>query len=154
MSRAREEFEAWISSPPYEREVERFGDGSAWPGSYREIDVDLAWCSWSASRSALAAPAERVAQWRPIETAPTGRIHSPPLHAIVASVLDSGEFYVEEAWWDNERLEWWPANVDYGDAHGSAVHPTHWMPLPDAPGGITGGTEGGAQADGAQGSAS
>ena len=85
-------------------------------------------------------------QWKPIETAPTGRIHSPPLHAIVASVLDSGEFYVEEAWWDNERLEWWPANVDYGDANGSAVYPTHWMPLPDAPGGLTSGTAGGASA--------
>ena len=43
--RPRAAFEAWISGPPYEREVERFGDGSAWPGNYRELDVDLAWCA-------------------------------------------------------------------------------------------------------------
>jgi len=47
--RPRAAFEAWISGPPYEREVERFGDGSAWPGNYRELDVDLAWCAWSAA---------------------------------------------------------------------------------------------------------
>ncbi len=39
--RPRAAFEAWISSPPYEREVERFGENSAWPGNYRELDVDL-----------------------------------------------------------------------------------------------------------------
>jgi hypothetical protein len=79
------------------------------------------------------ASAPRVPQWQPIETAPTGRIHSPPLRAIVASMLDSGEFYVEEAWFDNERLQWWPANVDSSDAHGAAIYPAHWMPLPAAP---------------------
>lgn len=51
MVRPRAAFEAWISAPPYEREVERFGDGSAWPGNYRELDVDLAWCAWSAAIS-------------------------------------------------------------------------------------------------------
>ena len=45
----RAAFEAWISSPPYEREVQRFGENSAWPGNYRELDVDLAWCAWSAA---------------------------------------------------------------------------------------------------------
>ena len=73
------------------------------------------------------------APWRPIATAPTGRIHSPPLSAIVASLLDSGEHYIEEAWWDNERGQWWPANVDYTDAHGDVIYPTHWMPLPPPP---------------------
>lgn len=57
--RPRAAFEAWISGPPYEREVERFGEGSAWPGNYRELDVDLAWCAWSA---AMAATRERCAQ--------------------------------------------------------------------------------------------
>lgn len=71
--------------------------------------------------------------WRPIETAPTGKVHSPPLHAIVASPLDDGSLYVEEAWFDNERREWWPANVEFTDAHGSAIYPTHWRPLPEPP---------------------
>lgn len=57
--RPRAAFEAWISGPPYEREVERFGDGSAWPGNYRELDVDLAWCAWSA---AMATTSDRCAQ--------------------------------------------------------------------------------------------
>jgi hypothetical protein len=57
--RLRAAFEAWISSPPYEREVERFGENSAWPGNYRELDVDLAWCAWSA---AMATTRERCAQ--------------------------------------------------------------------------------------------
>lgn len=57
--RPRAAFEAWISGPPYEREVKRFGEGSAWPGNYRELDVDLAWCAWSA---AMAATRERCAQ--------------------------------------------------------------------------------------------
>jgi hypothetical protein len=39
--------------------VERFGENSAWPGNYRELDVDLAWCAWSA---AMAATRERCAQ--------------------------------------------------------------------------------------------
>lgn len=47
--RPRAAFEAWISATPFEREVERFGEGSAWPGNYREIDVDLAWQAWSAA---------------------------------------------------------------------------------------------------------
>lgn len=57
--RPRAAFEAWISGPPYERDVERFGDGSAWPGNYRELDVDLAWYAWSA---AMAATRERCAK--------------------------------------------------------------------------------------------
>lgn len=46
----REAFEAAISGPPYERSVARFPDDdtSAWPGNYRNIDVDLAWCMWQA----------------------------------------------------------------------------------------------------------
>ena len=56
--RPRAAFEAWISAPPFEREVERFGENSAWPGNYRELDVDLAWCAWSA---AMALTRERCA---------------------------------------------------------------------------------------------
>jgi hypothetical protein len=49
LARPRAAFEAWISAPPFEREVERFGENSAWPGNYRELDVDLAWQAWSAA---------------------------------------------------------------------------------------------------------
>jgi hypothetical protein len=55
----RAAFEAWISAPPFEREVKRFGENSAWPGNYRKLDVDLAWCAWSA---AMALASQRVRQ--------------------------------------------------------------------------------------------
>lgn len=68
--RPRAAFEAWISGPPYEREVERFGDGSAWPGSYCKLDVDLAWCAWSAAmattRDRCAQMLERIANEPPV----------------------------------------------------------------------------------------
>ena len=55
----RETFEAWMGSPPYEREVERLGDDSAWPGSYVDLAVDLAWLAYS---EATAAERERCAE--------------------------------------------------------------------------------------------
>jgi hypothetical protein len=68
-------------------------------------------------------------EWQPIETAP----YRTNFSAIVATPIPSGGHYVEEAWWDYTRREWWPANVNYTDAHGCAIYPTHWMPLPPAP---------------------
>ena len=46
---SRRAFEAWVSAPPYEREIKRFYDDarkSAWPGNYRDIAVQLAWEAW------------------------------------------------------------------------------------------------------------
>jgi hypothetical protein len=48
----RDAFEAWVSSPPFERSVDRFPEHPglySWPGSYRDIDVDLAWQAWQAA---------------------------------------------------------------------------------------------------------
>jgi len=45
----REAFEAAISCPPYERNIRRYPEEPeryAWPGNYRDISVDLAWCMW------------------------------------------------------------------------------------------------------------
>lgn len=58
----RAAFESVIGGPPYERDVRRFADddSSAWPGNYRDINVDLAWHIWQA-RAALSAP-EQAAQ--------------------------------------------------------------------------------------------
>jgi len=47
--RSRKAFEAWISAPPYEREVGRFieyDDTNAWPGQYMVNEVELAWEAW------------------------------------------------------------------------------------------------------------
>jgi hypothetical protein len=42
---ARIAFEGWVSSPPYEREIARFDWHSEWPGQYKDIAVELAWCA-------------------------------------------------------------------------------------------------------------
>ena len=55
----REAFEAFISAPPFEMPIERFDDRSAWPGSYTELEVDLAWQAWQA---AINAALERAAE--------------------------------------------------------------------------------------------
>jgi len=55
---SRESFEAFISAPPFEMPIERFDDRSAWPGSYTELEVDLAWLAYQA---ATAAALERAA---------------------------------------------------------------------------------------------
>jgi len=41
----RKAFEAWISKPPFEQSVRRYSDNpqtAAWPGNYREYNVQLA----------------------------------------------------------------------------------------------------------------
>lgn len=39
----RAEFEAWITSPPYEKPVTINPESSGWPGQYRAYEVQLAW---------------------------------------------------------------------------------------------------------------
>lgn len=48
----RRVFNEFISSPPYEHSIERYPKDerySAWPGQYRDVNVQLAWESWVAS---------------------------------------------------------------------------------------------------------
>jgi len=45
----RRKFEAWITAPPIEREIDRMSDDesvAAWPGQYRDYCVQLAWEAW------------------------------------------------------------------------------------------------------------
>ena len=66
MTDERKAFEAEISGPPYELDIDRWPNDQeryAWPGSYCDRGVDLAWCIWQA-RAALSAPA--VPQWIPV----------------------------------------------------------------------------------------
>ena len=48
---SRKQFEALISSAPFEYNIDRFPKKSAWPGSYIEIPVDLAWQVWQAAHA-------------------------------------------------------------------------------------------------------
>ena len=56
----REAFEAFISAPPFEMPIDRFDDRSAWPGSYTELEVDLAWQAWKASHDAAQAEIDKL----------------------------------------------------------------------------------------------
>ena len=56
----REDFEAFISAPPFEMPIERFDDRGAWPGSYTELEVDLAWQAWQAATDAALERAAEV----------------------------------------------------------------------------------------------
>lgn len=57
----RQDFEAWIKAPPYERHPLRFPETSAtWPGNYRELNIDLAWCAYQAGADSQQAQIERL----------------------------------------------------------------------------------------------
>lgn len=46
----RSAFEAWVTSPPYERIISRWPtDEYAWPGQYRDYITQLLWESWQAA---------------------------------------------------------------------------------------------------------
>ena len=52
MDDSREAFEAFIAGSPFERAIERYPNDEkrfAWPGSYKDIAVDLAWQTWQAA---------------------------------------------------------------------------------------------------------
>jgi len=43
MSQERKAFEAWITAPPFERSVDRWGWGNS---EYKEHEVNIAWCAF------------------------------------------------------------------------------------------------------------
>jgi hypothetical protein len=47
----REAFEAWITQPPIEASILRYGDDAArmWRGQYKQYSVQLAWDAWRAA---------------------------------------------------------------------------------------------------------
>lgn len=54
MSENRQAFERFISSPPFEKDIERFPTDGAkypWPGAYCDITVELAWECWKEATS-------------------------------------------------------------------------------------------------------
>jgi hypothetical protein len=53
MNESRAEFEAWITAPPFERDVTRKPNDPervAWPGMYESYEIELAWEAWQAAR--------------------------------------------------------------------------------------------------------
>lgn len=107
----------------------------AMPAGWREVIADVAAdisdhpsLACEKLRRLLAAPPAPARQeWQPIDTAPRAG------NVIVAAPMEAGGYYVGEAWFSEDSDQWWPANVDPTDAHGSPIYPTLWQPLPAAP---------------------
>lgn len=53
IDKIRAEFEAWITSPPYEKPVAKYAWSGSWPGQYQSYEVQLAWEAYRASRAGL-----------------------------------------------------------------------------------------------------
>lgn len=50
---SRKEFEAWITKPPFECNIDRYPNDPGrygWPGAYHVYEVELAWEAWQAAR--------------------------------------------------------------------------------------------------------
>lgn len=45
----REAFEAWISAPPYEKNIRLSGPEGAWKDQYALYQTQLAWEAWQAA---------------------------------------------------------------------------------------------------------
>jgi len=65
MSDLRRRFEAWITSAPFEKNIERFPNDPtrfSWPGNYREISVELAWQAWQEAARQAAGTTDRKSE--------------------------------------------------------------------------------------------
>lgn len=52
---SRAEFEAFVSAPPYEYNTDRYPGSAAFPGTYKSLRVDLAWCAWQEAQGKMQA---------------------------------------------------------------------------------------------------
>lgn len=62
------EFEAWISAPPFEHMCDKNGECSAWPGTYKRYETEIAWEAWQAAHASRDAEVEALKKC--IEDAP------------------------------------------------------------------------------------
>lgn len=101
----REQFEKWITAPPFEKDVSRYGEtGTYWPGCYEDYQVHLAWDAWkeSARAVALAEPESApTATQEPVAEADilaTDAFGTPWIRPIKGAKIQKGErLYPESA---------------------------------------------------------
>lgn len=63
-------FEAWITAPPYEKDIIRWPENDfrfSWPGHYKDYAVQLAWEAWEEAQNASDEP-------RPLGAVGSGRL--------------------------------------------------------------------------------
>lgn len=92
---SRADFEAFISAPPYEYEIERIPDDPekfAWPGNYRDLWVHLAWQTWQEAigraENRLNLYAAIVRQLRQMLALQACIAHPEKSHAEIAAEID------------------------------------------------------------------
>ena len=51
---SRERFEAFISAPPFEKDIGRHLPNSSWPGQYLDYEVEISWEGWQAAEAETA----------------------------------------------------------------------------------------------------
>jgi len=56
----QEAFEAIVYSPPYEKNINKFDSGSAWPEQYRDYSVQFGWDMWQACAKSKDAEIEKL----------------------------------------------------------------------------------------------
>lgn len=89
---ARAEFEAWITSPPYEKPVTANPDSSGWPGQYRAYEVQLAWEAYQAGRAECAllrAAIRRLCNIYVVDDYYDGQLREERLEAAVNQAIDA-----------------------------------------------------------------
>lgn len=59
----RAAFEAWVSAPPFEYDITRLGEASAWPGCYARMEVDLAYHAWKAAAGEIELLSNGIVEW-------------------------------------------------------------------------------------------
>jgi hypothetical protein len=74
-----------------------------------------------------------MSEWQPIETAPRDGTE--------IDLWASGRRWADCHWHLGEWLRWQSDSVDEEPTHKRIAFPTHWMPLPPAPGGDAGEAE-------------
>lgn len=143
MSENRQAFEMFISSPPFEKDIERFPTDGAkypWPGAYRDITVELAWECWKEATSVqiarfesqLAEAEAKIPRWIPVSEGlppPIGRW--PSVYGsewVIASYRWNGAVFIGECRFVHGKKQAWKTSNDDYD-----IEVTHWMPLPEAP---------------------
>lgn len=128
----RQAFEIFISSPPFEKGIERFPADSAkypWPGAYRDITVELAWECWKeAERTAiarmeaqLAAAEAKLPRWIPVgEQMPKDK---KPIYMI--ALVPERNYTTDQyaGWYTLGKWTRWPHRFP----------PTHWSYQIDNP---------------------
>jgi hypothetical protein len=78
----RDEFESWISLPPFEHMCDRNSNKSAWPGAYKRYETELA---WEAYQAAAALQADRIAALEAQRTAHEGEAPALDIEEFIAA---------------------------------------------------------------------